>query len=91
MESDGYLYSFVIEKSFNIVFLLYQHFRVKSSRWNDTTNRKRAVSHTMIICDKPIAGKFPRPLALLENQVPGILTDKEDADLKKIAEDVSSF
>jgi len=45
----------------------------------------------MIICDKPIAGKFPRPLALLENQVPGILTDKEDADLKKIAEDVSSF
>mmetsp|Transcript_2663 Transcript_2663/g.3642 ORF Transcript_2663/g.3642 Transcript_2663/m.3642 type:complete len:167 (-) Transcript_2663:81-581(-) len=63
-------------------------FRVKSSRWNDSKNRKRAVSHTMIICDKPIGGQFPRPLTLLKDRVPGILTEEEDAALKKIADDV---
>lgn len=29
------------------------YFRVKSSRWNENEHRRRAVAHTLIVCDKP--------------------------------------
>ena len=73
---------------FTCLFFENQHFHVKSNRWNETNNRKRAVSHTMIICDKPLSSVYPRPIALLESRIQGLLTDEEDAVLKKKAEEV---
>jgi len=57
-------------------------FRVKSNRWNLKANRRRAVAHTMIICDKPLAnidedGKkttFPYTYPL---DMPNVLTEEE--------------
>jgi hypothetical protein len=37
-------------------------FNIKSSRWNDDANRRRAVAHCMIVCDKE--PYLPSPLDL---------------------------
>lgn len=46
----------------------------------------------MIICDKPVMGAgvpyYPRPLSLLEQRITGVLTEAEDAALKKKADEV---
>ena len=50
-------------------------FYVKSNRWNETDNRKRAVAHVMVVCDKPLTdGAFlhHHPLSL-----DGVLSDDE--------------
>lgn len=75
--------------------MLLKYFRVKSNRWNETNNRKRAVSHTMIICDKPAKGAgvrapYPRPISLLEQRITGVLTEAEDAALKMKADEVTN-
>jgi hypothetical protein len=62
-------------------------YRVRSNRWNMTKNRRRAVAHTMIVCDKPLEdGTFPfsYPLAL-----PNVLSDEEYAVLKKRFDEVT--
>jgi hypothetical protein len=61
-------------------------FRVKSNRWNERENCRRAVAHTMIICDKPNEnGIYPSN----STQVPGVLTDEEYLQLKTVADKVS--
>ena len=47
----------------------------------------------MIVCDKPVKGAgpevpYPRPIALLEQRITGVLTEAEDAALKKKANKV---
>jgi len=63
-------------------------FRVKSNRWNDTNNRRRAVAHTMIVADVPFEdGTFPcgkHPLSL-----EGVLTEEEYQVLQKKADEVN--
>ncbi len=63
-------------------------YRVKSSRWNDKNNRRRAVAHTMIVCDKPDhQGNYPfRSL----DSVPGVLSEEEFAVLNSKWKKVSS-
>ena len=63
-------------------------FRVKSDRWNDSNNRKRAVAHTMLVCDKPTAdGKYLHEHPL---QIPrGVLSEDEYQKLKAVADEVS--
>ena len=47
----------------------------------------------MIVCDKPVKGagpeaSYPRPIALLEQRITRVLTEAEDAALKKKANKV---
>lgn len=65
-------------------------FRVKSSRWNETEHRKRAVAHTMIVCDKPDEGKS-YPLGSSDDELyrlPVVLSDNQYKHLKEYAEEV---
>ena len=65
-------------------------FRVKSSRWNDGEHRRRAVAHTMIICDKPdLEGNFPQDELANPEAVPDVLSDEEYFALKARADKVS--
>lgn len=59
-------------------------FRLKSSRWNENENRRRAVACTMVVCDKvPANSKFPTPLKL-----EGVLSDEEYHALESYAAQV---
>ena len=62
--------------------------RVKSSRWNESKDEsKKAVAHTMIICDKPLNDgvTYVRTLPI---HIEGTLTDDEYEDLLKYADEV---
>jgi hypothetical protein len=50
-------------------------FRIKSSRWNETDSRRRAVSCTLAICDKPREGS--ELSSLPEIQLKGVLSDND--------------
>ncbi len=62
-------------------------FRVKSTRWNEQEHRRRAVVHSMIVCDKPTdegtlcGGDLP-------NAIPGTINDEDYLELKAYAEKV---
>lgn len=61
--------------------------RVRSDRWNDTANRKRAVAHTMIVCDKPrLDGSYKHEYPL---QIRGVLDEEEYQSLKAYADQVT--
>lgn len=65
-------------------------YRVKSSRWNEGEHRRRAVAHTMIICDKPDDnGLFPSTLSD-PTPVPQVLNDDDYVALKAYADKVSA-
>lgn len=62
-------------------------YRVKSSRWNEHEHRRRAVAHTMIVCDRPFAdGSFPA--AEYPLKVPGVLSEEEYLQIKNYADNV---
>lgn len=63
-------------------------FQIKSDRWNDTTNRKRAVAHTLIVCDKVTSdGTYPHEHPL---RIPkGVLLEDDYKALKERADSVS--
>lgn len=71
-------------------------YRVKSSRWNEGEHRRRAVAHTMIVCDKAggnpdsenVASVAPA-LASDPATVPQVLSDEDYAALKAHADKVS--
>lgn len=57
--------------------------RVKSNRWNDGENSKRAVAHVMVICDKPLKnGLYQHQYPL---QLSGVLQDDEYEKLERYA------
>lgn len=66
-----------------------QSFRVKSSRWNEAKNRRRAVAHTLIICDKPLeTGEFKYPEIL---NLEGALSENEYQALERHAVEVNTM
>lgn len=62
-------------------------FQIKSDRWNETTNRKRSVAHTLIVCDKMASdGIYPHEHPL---RIPkGVLTEDDYRRLKDRADEV---
>jgi hypothetical protein len=62
-------------------------FRVRSSRWMDTRDDcKKAVAHTMIVCDKPLAdGTYPHLYPL---RLDGVLSAEEHDALEARARDL---
>lgn len=66
-------------------------FRVKSNRWNETTNRRRSIAHTMFVCDKPAEdGVFPLPNPRdFDSQL--FLSQQKYEELKKRADKVFLF
>ena len=63
-------------------------FNVKSTRWDENQNRRRAVSHTMAICLKdPIDDSSLQELP----KFPSILNDGELEALKGKADEVKLF
>lgn len=63
-------------------------FRVKSSRWDENEHRRRAIAHSMIVCDKPyIDGSFP--CSNYPMDIAGTLEDEEFFRLKEYAEKVN--
>jgi predicted aldo/keto reductase-like oxidoreductase len=64
-------------------------YRVKSSRWNEEENKKRAVAHTMVVCDKPL--KNGNYLYTYPLKVDGVLNEEEYLKLALHAEQVFKF
>lgn len=63
-------------------------FRIKSSRWNEREHRRRAIAHTMIVCDKPWEdGSFP--CAVYPMKIPGTLENEEYYRLKTYTENIN--
>jgi SAM-dependent methyltransferase len=63
-------------------------FDIASKRWNVDENRRRAVAHTMIVCDKlDFEGKFPMERYPLK--VRGTLTPEEYSKLNKLSEAIN--
>lgn len=63
-------------------------YHVRSNRWNSTEHRKRAVAHSMVICDKVIHDVYPEHTPDLSH-LPCVLTDDSYEALKARAEDVN--
>jgi hypothetical protein len=66
-------------------------YRVKSSRWNEQEHLRRAVAHTMIVCDKPNEeGRFSQPFPHTKT-MENILTEEEYLEMKGRADQVNAL
>eukprot|EP01031_Cornospumella_fuschlensis_P024351 gene24351-29435_t len=67
-------------------------YRVKSNRWDEREHRKRAVAHTMVVCDKKADDLLPGEsddVDELLSSVPAILSEDAYASLKSRADEVN--